>query len=178
MKKIFAAALVCLAFSIISVPAQAQRFVYIDTEYILDNVPDYRSAQKQLDAMGAQWRKEIESMMEEIDKMYKDYQAEQVLLPEEARKKREDAIVQKEKEMNDFKRNKFGPEGELFQKREELIKPIQDKIFDAVQELAKEESLDFILDKSGTTTMLYTNAKYDRSDEILDIMGIQIDVEE
>lgn len=152
----------------------AQRFAYVDSEYILDKIPEYRSAQKQLDEMAKEWRDEIQKRVDEIDKMYKDYQAEKVLLPDEDKRKREDAIYKKEKALNDYKKEKFGPEGELFKKRNELIKPIQDKVFDAVQELAKEESLDFIFDKAGAVTMLYTNAKYDRSDEVLKNMGVNV----
>jgi len=150
----------------------AQRFCYVDSEYILDKIPEYKSAQKQLDNFADEWKKEIEKMSKEIENLYKKYQAEQVILPEDLRKKKEEEILKKEDELNKYKESKFGKDGELYKKRKELIKPIQDKVFDAIQKLAKEESMDFILDKSGSVTMLYTNAKYDRSDEVLEILGV------
>jgi outer membrane protein len=152
--------------------ASAQRFAYVDTEYILDKMPDYKSAQKQLDNQAEEWKKEIDNKMKEIDRLYKQYQTEQVLLPNEMKKKKEEEILQKEDELNKYKESKFGKDGELFQKRKELIKPIQDKVFDAIQKLAKEEGLDFVFDKSGAVTMLYTDAKYDYSDEVLEMLGV------
>lgn len=158
--------------------AVAQRFAYVDSEYILEKVPEYRSAQKQLDNMAETWQKEVENKVEEIEKLYKDYQAEQVLLPEEERKEREDQIMEKERKLNQYKREKFGQDGELFKKRSELIKPIQDRVFNAVQELAEDEALDFIFDKAGAVTMLFTNAKYDLSNEVLELMGISAESQE
>ncbi|MEA3497220.1 MAG: OmpH family outer membrane protein [Bacteroidota bacterium] len=154
--------------------AQAQRFSYVDTEYILEKMPEYRSAQKQLDNLAKQWKDEVKIKMQEVEKLYNNYKAEQVLLPEDVRKKKEESILKKEDELNKLKQQKFGKEGELFKKRKELIKPIQDKVFDAVQKLAQDEGLDFIFDKAGAVTMLYVNAKYDRSDEVLDILGIEV----
>ncbi len=158
----------------LSLCSYAQRFAYVDTEYILDMMPDYRSAQKQLDQLSEDWQKEIEKKQLAIDKMYKDFQAEQVLLTEDLRKKREQEIKDKEKEVRDFRNQKFGFEGQLFKKRQELIKPIQDKVFDAVQKIAKQSALDFIFAKSGELIMLYTNAKYDKSDEVLTELGIAV----
>ena len=152
----------------------AQRFAYVDTEYILDMMPAYRSAQKQLDQLSEDWQKEIEKRQINIDKMYKDYQAEQVLLTEDLRKKREQEIKDKEKDLRDYRNLKFGYEGDLFKKRQELIKPIQDKVFDAVQKIAKQSALDFIFAKSGELIMLYTNARYDKSDEVLTELGIAV----
>jgi outer membrane protein len=151
-----------------------QRLSYVDTEYILEQLPAYRSAQKQLDEMADQWKKEIQKRMDELDKLYKNYQAEWVLLPEETRKKREEEISQKEKTLNEYKKTKFGPDGELFKQRQQLIKPIQDKVYEAVQQVAKENQLDFIFDKAGAVTMLFSNPKYDRSDEVLDKMGVSV----
>jgi len=170
LNRILIIALLALSFVPVS---YGQRFSYVDTEYILDKIPEYKSAQNKLDQFANEWKEEIRVKMQEIDKLYKAYQAEQVLLPEDIRKKREDEILAKEEQLNKFKEEKFGKEGELFKKRKELVKPIQDKVFDAVQKLAKEEGLDFIFDKAGAVTMLYVNAKYDRSDEVLEILGIQ-----
>lgn len=163
-------------FCLLFIPAllQAQKFGYVDTEYVLDLMPEYRSAQKQMEQVADDWQKEMEKMQQTIDKLNKDYQAEQVLLTEDLRKKREEEIKAKEKELKDFRAKKFGYEGELFKKRQELIKPIQDKVFDAVQKVAKQSALDFIFAKSGELIMLYSNAKYDKSDEVLAELGVAI----
>lgn len=156
------------------VSTQAQRFAYVDTEYILDMLPEYRSAQKQLESLSADWEKEIEKKQTGIDKMYKDFSAEQVLLTEELRKKREQDIKDKEKELREYRNQKFGYEGELFKKRQELIKPIQDRVFEAVQKVAKAGALDFIFAKGSEMIMLFSNAKYDKSDEVLSELGVAV----
>lgn len=172
MKKLLLIISTLFAFS-----AYAQRFGYVDTEYILDLMPEYRSAQKQLDQLSEDWQKEIEKKQQVIDKMYREFQAEQVLLTEDLRKKREEEIKKKEKEMRDYRTQKFGYEGELFKKRQELIKPIQDRVFDAIQKVAKQSALDFIFAKSGEFIMLYSNAKYDKSDEVLTELGVAVNKE-
>jgi outer membrane protein len=172
MKKYFFL-IVISAFTLIG-STFGQRFAYVDTEYILDMIPDYRSAQKQLDALSIDWEKEMDKKQEEIDKMYHEFEAEKILLTEELKKKKEAEIKTKEQELKDFRNLKFGYEGELFKKRAELIKPIQDKIFDAVQKIAKTSALDFIFVKGGEVIMLYSNSKYDKSDEVLKELGITI----
>ncbi len=152
----------------------AQRFAYVDTEYILDMLPEYRSAQKQLDMISEQWEKEMVEKQAEIDKLVRNLQAEMVILTEELKKKREAEIKQKETELRDFRNKKFGYEGELFKKRAELIKPIQDKVFEACQKIAKANALDFIFAKSTEMIMLYSNAKYDKSDEVLQELGVNV----
>jgi outer membrane protein len=168
-KKLVLALLLSVTFTI----SYAQRFAYVDTEYILDLMPEYRSAQKQLDQLSEDWQKELEKKQAAIDKMYKDFTAEQVLLTEDLRKKREAEIKEKEKELKDYRNLKFGYEGDLFKKRQELIKPIQDKVFDAVQKIAKQSALDFIFAK-GELIMLHSNAKYDKSDEVLSELGVAV----
>ena len=123
MKKIFLLACM-LGFGIVGF---SQKYAIIDTRYILDKMPDYKEAQKQLDEIAAGWQKEIDAKQVELDKMYKDYEGEQVMLTEELRKKREDQLFNKEKDLRDQQRKRFGFEGDLFKKRQELIKPIQDK---------------------------------------------------
>jgi len=150
----------------------AQKFAYVDSDYILSQIPEYRSAQKQIDELAEKWQKEIDNQYAAIDKMYKDYRAEKVLLNGEQQKEREAEIIAKENEVRKFQQDKFGYEGALFKKREELIKPIQDRVFEAIQQVAKENSLDFMFDKSGEMIMLFTNARYDRSDEVLEELGI------
>lgn len=155
--------------------ASAQRVAYVNTDYVLEKLPQYRSAQDQLDQLTKKWRRKIQQRVKEIDKLYDKYKAEKVLLPEEEKQQLQEKITQKEEALEKYKQDKFGDEGALFQKRKELIKPIQDRVFDAVQKLAEEQSLDMIFDKAGATTMLYTNARYDRSDKVLELMGIDPD---
>ncbi|HKR06938.1 MAG TPA: OmpH family outer membrane protein [Bacteroidia bacterium] len=148
-----------------------QKYCYINTEYILENIPEYKSAQQQLDQISVQWQKEIEGRYTVIDKLYKDYQAEQILLTEDMRKKREAEITAKEKEVKDLQKQRFGYEGDLFKKKQEIVKPIQDKIYNAVKKMATDQSYAVIFDKSGELTILYANPKYDKSDEILLQLG-------
>jgi outer membrane protein len=152
----------------------AQKFAYVDSEYILSQMPEYKSAQDQLDAASAQWQKEIEAKYAEIDKLYRTFQAEQVLLSEEMKRKREEEIIQREKEAKEFQKSKFGVDGELFKKRQELVKPIQDKVYNAIKELATAQQYAIIFDKSSDFTMLYANPKYDKSDEVLKAMGYKV----
>lgn len=149
----------------------AQKFAYVDTEYMLANIPEYKSAQSELDKVSIQWQKEIEAKYGEIDKLYKAYQAEEILLTEEMRKKRQAEIVNKEKEAKDLQKQKFGVDGELFKKRQELVKPLQDKVYNAIKTLAEAKNYAVIFDKSSDLTMLYTNPKFDLSDEALESMG-------
>jgi outer membrane protein len=168
MKKIIAS-LVILLFSTATF---AQKFAYVDTKYILENIPEYTKAQKTLDDISAEWQKDIEKKYKEIDDMYKAYQNEQVLLTDEMKKKREEEITKKEKNVKDLQKAKFGYEGELFKKRQELIKPIQDKIYDAIQKLSVSKGFDFVFDKSvGGSPILYCNPALDKSNDILREMG-------
>lgn len=167
MKKILFIILVVLTGSIV----YAQKFAYVDTEYMLANIPEYKSAQSELDKVSIQWQKEIEAKYGEIDKLYKAYQAEEILLTEEMRKKRQAEIVNKEKEAKDLQKQKFGVDGELFKKRQELVKPLQDKVYNAIKTLAEAKNYAVIFDKSSDLTMLYTNPKFDLSDEALESMG-------
>ena len=163
--------LLVLFIAIAIKPACAQKYAFIDSQYILDNISEYKAAQQQLDQLSISWQKEIEGKYAIIDKLYKDYQAEQILLTEDMKKKRELEITNKEKEVKEFQKAKFGYEGELFKKKQELIKPLQDKIYNAVKKIATDQSYAVIFDKSGDLTMLYTNPKYDKSDEVLASMG-------
>lgn len=163
-KRIVLALLLITAFS---VNASAQRFVYVDMEYILENLPEYNKAQDQLDNIAENWRAEIATMMQDVETSYKRFQSEQVLMNEKMKADKIAEIEAKEKAVKDFQREKFGPNGELFLKRQELIKPIQDKIYKQIQILAEEKSYDFIFDKSSGMQMLFANEKYDKSAFIL-----------
>jgi len=150
---------------------QAQKFAYVDTDYILNKIPDFKQAQDKLDALSTDWQKEVENMYTEIDKMYRAYQEEQILLTDEMSKKREEAIITKEKSAKDLQKKYFGPEGELYTKRQELIKPLQDKVYDAIQQLAANNKYAVIFDSSSDLIMLYSNPNLDKSDKVLDLMG-------
>lgn len=168
MKKIILTLGLALTFCFV---ASAQKIAFVDTEYILGQIPEYKAAQAELDKQSVQWQKEIEAKYAEIDKMYKAYQAEQILLTEEMKKKREGDIVAKEKEAKDLQKQRFGVDGELFKKRQELVKPIQDKVYNSVKAIAEKGGYSIIFDKASDLTMLYTNSKNDKSDEVLEQMG-------
>lgn len=170
MKRVALTALV-LVFAL---STQAQRFGYVDTDYILENIPEYQSKQKQLNEISVEWQSEIEKMYSEIDRMYKDYQAEQILLTDDMKRKREEQIIEKEKEAKEKQKQRFGFQGDLFRKRQEFTKPIQDKVYSAIKEIADARGYAVIFDKAGTLTMLYTSAKYDLSEEVLDELGYSV----
>ncbi len=150
---------------------QSQRIGYVDTEYILNNIPEYKDAQDELNALSQKWEKEVSAIYEQVEKMYKEYQTEAVLLPADLKRKREDEILQKEKEAKDLQMKYFGAEGDLFKKRAELVQPIQEKIYNAMMEIAETKNYAFIFDKASGATMLYANPRLDLSDEVLDQVG-------
>ena len=168
MKKLVLSIAVILS---ISVFANAQKYAFIDTEYIMENIPAYSAAQEQLNQLSSQYQKELESMHAEVEQMYKDYQAESVLLSEDMKRKREDVIVSKEKDYKQLQSKYFGPNGDLYKKRQGLIKPIQDDVFNAVQEISNDGGYAIIFDKAGGTTLFFTNPKYDLSDQVLQKLG-------
>ncbi|TZF80818.1 OmpH family outer membrane protein [Pedobacter sp. BS3] len=153
------------------VSAFAQRFAYVDSEYILKHIPEYVSAQKQLDALSEQWQKEVDARFSEIDQLYKAYQADQVLLTDDMRKRRENEIVDKEKQAKEFQKTKFGYEGDLYKERIKLIKPIQDRVAKAVQAYADNQGLDMIFDKNSQITLLYASTRLDKSNDIIVRLG-------
>lgn len=153
--------------------ANAQRYAIIDSKYILDKMPEYKEAQKKLDQFSELWQQEIDQKEVIVNKMLKDYDAEQVMLSDELKKKREDELYNKEKELRDLQKKRFGFEGDLFKKRQELIKPIQDKVFNAVQKMAVDRQYDFILDKSEGITVIFADPKLDKSDEVLRNLGVK-----
>lgn len=159
-------------FATTTFTASAQKFAYVNTEYILSKIPDYKAAQDQINQISIEWQKEIEGKYSEIDQLYKAYKADEVLLTDEMKQKRQAEIEQKEQAVKDLQKQHFGVNGDLFKKRQELVKPIQDKVFAAVQDLAQKDNLAVIFDESSdNVTILYGNPKYDKSDEILKNMG-------
>lgn len=149
----------------------AQKYAFVDTEYILNRIPSYKAAQDQLDKMAGDWQSEIETMYEDIEKMYMDFQSEKVLLTEEMRQRKEEEIVNREQDLKQLQQKYFGRDGSLFQKRQELIKPIQDEVYRAVKEIAAEGNYAVIFDTASGANMLYTNPKYDKSDDVLEKLG-------
>jgi outer membrane protein len=148
------------------------KYAVINTKYILEKIPEYKDADKKLKELGDQWQSEIDDKQMVLDKMYKNYEAEQFMLSEELRKKREEELFIKEKELRDLQKKRFGYEGDLFKERQKLVKPIQDKVYNAVQKMAVARSYDFILDKSEGITIIFADPKLDKSDEILKQLGI------
>ncbi len=167
MKKIIISIIICLCYTVI----YSQKYAYVDTEYIMNNIPIYETAQDQLNEFAEQWKNEIDEIKEAVDKMYNDYQAERILLTEELRLRREEEIVTKERKLRELQQRYFGREGLLFKKREEFIKPIQDDIYNAIKEIAREGNYAVIFDTAGSLNMLYTDPRYDRSDDVLRRLG-------
>ena len=168
MKKIILGAVFVLCSG---VAAMAQKYCVIDSKYILDKVPEYATAQKQLDNLSEGWQKEVDAKMEAVDQMYKSYQAERAMLNESMRAKREAEIVAKEKEAKDLQKKYFGYEGELFKKRQTMIKPIQDRVFNTVQQFATSRGFDIVYDKSGGITVFYADPKLDKSEEVIKLVN-------
>jgi len=170
MKKIL---LLAFCITLFAFQVNAQRYGIVDTKYILEKIPDYKEAQKKLDQFSLTWQKEIDDKQVVLDKMYRDFEAEQVMLSEELKRKREDELFVREKELRDLQRKRFGFEGDLFKKRQELVKPIQDKVYNAIQKIAVSRSFDFILDKSEGITVIFADPKLDRSEDVLRELGVK-----
>lgn len=153
----------------------AQKTAYVDIDYILSNIPAYKEAQANLDKLSADWQKEVEAKFAEIDKLYKNYQAEEILLTEEMKKKRQDEIIQKEKEAKDLQKQRFGVDGDLFKKRQEMVKPLQDKVYSSVKAICDKEQIMIMFNKTSDLNILYANPKFDKSNAVLDAMGYKAD---
>ncbi|HET9504510.1 MAG TPA: OmpH family outer membrane protein [Hymenobacter sp.] len=171
MKRIFSA-IALLGLLAAAPTAQAQRLGYIDTEFIMGKMPEYAQAQVELNKLSDTWQKEIEALKKDLDKMYRNYQNEEVVLTEPMKKKRQDEILKKEQEIKAYQTKQFGYEGQLFKKRAELNKPVQDKIFEAVEKMVKAKKLDIVLDKASDLTMIYTNPTFDYTEYVLEELGL------
>lgn len=172
MKKIVGILIILIGLANV---ASAQRYAYVDTQYILDNVPEYAKAQEELDRLTEVWLKEVESRFDLVAQKRREYEAEQILLPEEIKKQRLKEINDIEAQAKDLQKQRFGVGGDLFTKREELIKPIQDEIFNAIQAVAAERNFAFVFDKANQSNLLFADPKYDISDQVLRKMGIKVD---
>lgn len=155
------------ALFLMSVAATAQKIAYVDVNKILESIEEYQQAQTELDRQANQWRQEIAQEYDVIKGMYNRYQAEQVLLSEDARTQREEEIMAKEKQVRDLQRERFGPEGELFKRRQDLVRPIQDRVYAAIEAYANERGYDFIFDRSSQSGIIFSNPQYDKTDDIL-----------
>ena len=171
MKKLLFVALMVLGTAV-GTSAQ-QRYAVIDTKYILERIPAYKEADAKLKLIGEQWQKEIDDLQVQLDKMYKNYESEQFMLTEALKKKREDELFEKETQVRELQKKRFGYEGDLFKERQRLIKPVQDKVYDAIQKIATSRSYDFVLDKSEGITIIFADPKLDKSDDVLKELGIK-----
>ena len=164
--------IICMFVGVSTVKAQGnQKFAYVDTEYILQNIPEYGDAQEEINQMSVGWQKELKNLRDKLDQMKRDYQTEAILLSDDMKNKKEAAIAAKEQELAALQMQYFGPDGELFSKRIELIQPIQEKIYNAINQVAQVKNYAFVFDKSAGTTLLYCNEKLDISDDVLDEIG-------
>lgn len=168
MKKILFTIICAMAFCI---NASAQKYALIDMEYILKNIPAYERANEQLSQVSKRWQAEVEALNTEASTMYKNYQNEVVFLSQEQKQAKQDAIMQKEKEAADLKKKYFGPEGELFKKRESLMSPIQDEIYNAVKEVSELRGYQLILDRASDSGIIFASPKIDISNEVLQKLG-------
>jgi outer membrane protein len=158
-------------FLLTSALALAQKYAFVDSEYIRNNIPAFKAAQEQLDKLSKQWEKEVADGYAVVEQMYKSYQNESVLLSQDMKTKREEAIIAKEKEMKTLQNKYFGVEGDLFKKREELVKPIQDEIIKTIKEIAVDGSYAVIFDTASGGNILFANPKFDISDQVLEKLG-------
>ncbi len=150
---------------------QNQRIAYVDSDYILENIPEYGDAQEEINQLSKQWEKEITALFQEAQELDREYQTESVLLSEDQKRKKKEAITAKRQEAENLRMQYYGPEGELFSKRAELIQPIQEKVYNAINQIAQLKNYAFVFDKASGTTMLYCNEKNDISDDVLDEIG-------
>ena len=163
--------LMMMAVALISLTASAQKFALMDMEYILKNIPAYERANEQLNQVSKRWQAEVEALNNEASALYKNYQNEVVFLSQEQKKTRQEAIMKKEKEASDLKKKYFGPEGELFKKRESLISPIQDEIYNTVKEISEQRGYALVLDRASDNGIIFASPRIDISNEILQKLG-------
>lgn len=163
----------CLLAVLTIFSADAQRIAIVDVNNILENLSDYQNAQREIDKVAAEWRQEIAQEYDEIKSMYNKYQAESVLLSEEIRAQREEDIMKKEQAVRELQKRKFGADGDLFKRRQELVSPIQDEVFQAIEEYAGDRGYDLIFDKSGSAGLLFANEEFDKTEDIRRALGIR-----
>ena len=170
MRKLFVIGLLLVSFA---VPAWAQKYACVNTEYILSNVPEYNQALNKLNKYIEEWRKELETKQAEVDELRQQYQQESYLLPENLKQRRQDEIRTKESELRTLQQQRFAPGGDLDQKRAELMKPVQDRVYNARERVAREKNYAFVFDKAASATLLYVAEKYDISNQVLEMLGVK-----
>ena len=168
MRKILSILLMLAAMAPVAV---AQKYACVNTDYILKSIPDYTNAQKRLDKYVADWQKELQDKQDELDAMRADYEQESYLLPDNLKKRRQEEIKEKESELKALQRQRFGADGDLDKKRAELLKPVQDRVYSTIERVAHEKNYAFVFDKAASATLLFSNKKYDISDEVLELLG-------
>ena len=173
MKKV----ILSVVFVLLAVTGFCQKYAFINSEYILSNMPEYKEAQAELDRIAVQWQKEIEAKFASIDSMYRKYQVESITMPDQIKKNREEAIIAQERAAKELQKKRFGQDGDLFKKREELVKPIQDRVISTVNDYAKEKGYAFVFDSAGEMTIIYADPKWDINSIILQKLGISINDE-
>jgi outer membrane protein len=169
MKKIIITATLALAASVL----YAQRFAYVDSEYILSNIPEYNDAIEEIDDLSIRWQREIEERFQEIDRLFQRFQAEAPLLSDDMRRRREQEIVDKERDAQNLQRRRFGAEGDLFRKRQEMLRPIQDRVYSSIEKIAKNGNYVFVFDRSDNANILFADPRVDISNQVLNDMGLR-----
>ncbi|MCL2414311.1 MAG: OmpH family outer membrane protein [Bacteroidales bacterium] len=170
MKRLFIIA--ALAFATSALSAQAQRLAYVDSEFILTSIPEYNEAIEEINEMAIRWQREIEEQFREVERLFQRFQAEAPLLSDDMRRRREQEIVDREREIQNLQRRRFGAEGDLFRMRQERIRPIQDRVFASIERIARNRNFDFVLDRSDNAIILFANPARDISNDVLRDMGI------
>lgn len=153
--------------------AVAQKYACVNTDYILKSMPDYTAAQRRLDKYVADWQKELQEKQDELDALHNEYEQESYLLPDNLKRRRQEELKEKEAALKALQHQRFGPEGDLDKKRAELLKPVQDRVYNTIERVAHEKNYAFVFDKAGSATLLFSNKKYDISDEVLELLGIK-----
>lgn len=173
MKKLLLSAVIIM----MAMVGFSQKYAYINSEYILSNMSEYKEAQAELNRVAVMWQKEIEAKFAAIDSMYKRYQVEAITMPEQIKKSREEAIISEEKAAKELQKKRFGQDGDLFKKREELVKPIQDRVISTVNDYAKEKGYAFVFDTAGEMTIIYADPKWDINQAVMQKLGISVNSE-
>ena len=163
--------LLLLVLLLVAAPAMAQKYACVNTDYVLKNMPDYTNAQKRLDKYVADWQQELQRKMAELDEMRKEYEQESYLLPENLKKRRQEEMADKENAIMKLQQQRFGPNGDLDKKRAELLKPVQDRVYAAIERIAHEKNYAFVFDRAANANLLFANKKYDISDDVLESLG-------
>ncbi len=170
---VFAALLFAAALG--TAPAHAQKLGYVDSEYILDNLPEYATVQQQLDRMAQEWQEEVETRRDEVEELFREYQARELLYTNEERQRKRDEIIRAEEEVEQLRSQYFGPEGRVFQEQERLVRPIQETVLEAIETVAERDGYDYVFDKSGDYIFMYVREQLDLSDDVLEELGVDVD---